>query len=164
MYDVCVCYLLRERDGVTEVLLGRKKEGLGEGRIVAPGGKLEPGESPADASVREIFEEVGLVVAAADLEPRGLMTYHFPHRERWSQRSHVFVARAWHGEPAASDELDPEWFALDAVPYDAMWDDAKHWLPGVLAGATVERSFVFGADLATVVSEEPSRRVGSTGP
>jgi 8-oxo-dGTP diphosphatase len=155
VYDVCVCYLLRERDGVTEVLLGRKKQGLGKGRIVAPGGKLEPGETAADASVREILEEVGLVVAAEDLEPRGLMTYHFPHREGWSQRSHVFVARAWRGEPEASDELDPEWFALEAVPYEAMWDDARLWLPGVLAGGLARRTFVFGEDLATVVSEGP---------
>jgi len=156
VYDVCVCYLLRERDGRTEVLLGRKKEGLGAGRIVAPGGKLEPGETAVDASVREILEEVGLVVAAADLEPRGVMTYHFPHRERWSQRSHVFVARSWKGEPEASDELDPDWFALDAVPYDHMWDDARRWLPGVLDGGRAERTFVFGADLATVVSERPT--------
>lgn len=155
MYDVCVCYLLRERDGVVEVLLGRKKHGLGEGNFVGLGGKLEPGESPVDAAVREVLEESGLVVAAGDLEPRGLLSYHFPHREAWSQRSHVFVARAWQGEPEASDELDPEWFAVDAVPYAAMWDDAKHWLPGVLVGGEVRRTFVFGEDLATVVSEAP---------
>ena len=41
--QVCVCYLLRERDGTTEVLLGRKKHGLGEGYYVGLGGKLERG-------------------------------------------------------------------------------------------------------------------------
>jgi 8-oxo-dGTP diphosphatase len=33
-----------------------------------------------------------------------------------------------------------------------MWDDARHWLPGVLAGVPVEATFTFGEDLATVVT------------
>jgi len=154
--QVCVCYLLREHAGGTEVLLGRKKHGLGAGNFVGPGGKLEPGESAVDAAVREVFEEAGVVVAASDLEPRGLLSYIFPYREAWRQESSVFVCRMWRGEPTGSDELDPEWFPLERVPYDQMWDDARRWLPGVLAGASVRRSFVFGEDLATVVEEHES--------
>ncbi|SFR87861.1 8-oxo-dGTP diphosphatase [Agromyces sp. CF514] len=154
--QVCVCYLLREHEGRTEVLLGRKRHGLGVGNFVGPGGKLEPGESAAEAMVREVLEETGIRVEPRDLEPRGLLSYHFPHRESWSQESSVFVARRWSGEPAASDELEPEWFALDEVPYATMWDDARFWLPGVLAGGTVRRTFVFGADLASVVEERGS--------
>jgi 8-oxo-dGTP diphosphatase len=150
--QVCVCYLLRVRDGRTEVLLGRKRHGLGEGKWVGPGGKLEPGESATDAAVREVLEETGLRVLSADLEPRGLLTYRFPYREAWSQESSVFVCRTWSGEPAASDELDPEWFAIDDVPYARMWDDASHWLPDVLAGGSVRRTFTFGADLSSVVA------------
>ena len=154
--QVCVCYLLREHAGGIEVLLGRKKHGLGMGNYVGLGGKLEPGESAVDAAVREVFEESGVIVAASDLEPRGLLSYFFPHREAWSQESSVFVCRSWQGEPRGSDELDPEWFPLGGVPYEEMWDDARRWLPGVLAGASVRRSFVFGEDLATVVEEPES--------
>jgi len=156
LIQVCVCYLLREQEGRTEVLLGRKKEGLGKGNFVGLGGKLEPGESAVDAAVREVFEEAGVVVAASDLEPRGRLTYHFPHRQAWSQESNVFVCRSWQGEPVGSEELDPEWFALDAVPFDEMWDDARRWLPAVLSGGRVRRTFVFGEDLATVVAEPES--------
>ncbi|WP_164863500.1 8-oxo-dGTP diphosphatase [Agromyces sp. LHK192] len=150
---VCVCYLLREHDGRTEVLLGRKKHGLGHGYFVAPGGKLEPGESAVDAVIREVHEESGLVVEASDLEARGEITYLFPHREAWSQRSSVFVCRSWRGEPEPSDELDPEWHPVDEVPLEQMWDDARRWLPAVLAGGTVARTFTFGEDLASVVDE-----------
>lgn len=152
--QVCVCYLLREREGVTEVLLGRKKHGLGQGKYVGLGGKLEAGETATDAAVREVFEESGVVVRGSSLEPRGLLSYHFPHHEAWSQESSVFVCREWDGVPGPSDELDPEWFALSSVPFDEMWDDARYWLPDVLAGGTVRRIFVFGEDLATVVSEQ----------
>jgi 8-oxo-dGTP diphosphatase len=151
--QVCVCYLLRDAGGRTQVLLGRKKHGLGRGYFVGLGGKLEAGESAVEAAVREVHEESGVIVRADDLEARGLLTYLFPHREAWSQESSVFVARAFTGEPAASDELDPEWFPLEAVPLAEMWDDAKRWLPGVLAGGRVRRTFVFGEDLSTVVHE-----------
>jgi 8-oxo-dGTP diphosphatase len=104
--------------------------------------------------VREVQEESGLVVAAIDLEPRGRLTYLFPHREAWSQVSNVFVVRAFHGRPTPSDELDPEWFGLEEVPLAEMWDDARRWLPGVLAGGRVRRTYVFGEDLATVVDEQ----------
>lgn len=151
--EVCVGYLLRERDGHDEVLLGRKKHGLGEGRFVAPGGKLEPGESPLEALVREVAEEVGIEIEPARLEARGMLDYYFPHRPAWSQRSHVFVARGVEAEPVESDELDAAWLRLDAVPYASMWDDARFWLPGVLAGGRVRRAFAYADDLASVEVE-----------
>ena len=151
--QVCVCYLTRESPaGVTQVLLGRKKKGLGLGNIVGLGGKLEPGETAVDAAVREIEEESGLTVAASALTALGVLTYLFPHREAWSQESSVFVCSDWSGTPRESNELNPVWFDVAALPLDEMWDDARHWLPGVLAGVPVRRTFTFGADLATVVA------------
>lgn len=150
--QVCVVYLLRtDERGIRQVLLGRKKLGLGQGNFVAPGGKLEPGETPTDAAVREVAEEVGVLVAPADLQSRGVLDYHFPHRASWSQRSHVFVCERWQGIPRESNELNPEWFDLDRVPYGEMWDDARFWLPEVLVGGAVRRDFTFGEDLASVV-------------
>lgn len=150
--QVCVCYILRRSPaGETQVLLGRKKKGLGLGNIVGLGGKLEPGESAADAAVREVEEESGLVVTASALQPRGLLTYLFPYREGWSQESSVFVCTEWQGTPRESDELNPVWFDVASLPLDEMWDDARHWLPGVLAGTAVRATFTFGEDLATVI-------------
>jgi len=147
-----VCYLTRRTPtGQLQVLLGRKKKGLGLGNIVGLGGKLEPGETPVDAAVREIEEESGLRVEAQNLIPRGVLTYLFPSREAWSQMSTVFVCSEWTGTPRESDELNPEWYAVAELPVSDMWDDAKHWLPGVLSGATAHSTFTFGPDLKTVV-------------
>ncbi|WP_104192289.1 8-oxo-dGTP diphosphatase [Cryobacterium sp. Y82] len=151
--QVCVCYLTRlSPEGDRQVLLGRKKKGLGVGNIVGLGGKLEIGETAVDAAVREIEEESGLVVSASALTELGFLTYLFPHREEWSQESTVFVCDEWAGTPRESNELNPVWFDIASLPVDDMWDDARHWLPGVLAGVPVRATFTFGADLESVVA------------
>ncbi|WP_307821416.1 8-oxo-dGTP diphosphatase [Subtercola lobariae] len=150
-YEVCVCYLTRVRaGGRREVLLGRKRTGLGVGKIVGPGGKVEAGESPLEAIVREVAEETGTRVAPGDLRAAGRLEYRFPFRPGWSQNSNVFVGEVWQGEPVGSDELAPEWFAVDELPLDEMWHDARFWLPAVLAGDEVRAWFSFGADNETV--------------
>lgn len=153
-YQVCVAFLTRRNpeSGRAEVLLGRKKTGMGSGNVVGLGGKIEAGETALDAVVREIEEEAGLVVDPADLTEMGLVKFAFPFRENWSQDSTVFVADRWRGEPQESDEVTPGWYPIDELPLDAMWDDAKFWLPQVLAGDRVLGDFTFGDDCATVAS------------
>lgn len=149
MFEVSVVYLTRPpttpgRDAPIEVLLGQKLTGFGIGRLVGPGGKLEPGESSRDAAVREVFEEVGVRIREDDLVPIARIAYPFLDRPQFSQFSTAFTCARWAGEPRASSELAPEWFALDALPLDRMWADAVHWLPRALAGEFVEATFSFG--------------------
>ena len=150
VYDVCVVYLVRTRRTLfgtrDEILLGEKLTGLGTGKFVGAGGKLEEGEDARTAAVREVEEELGVVIDPADLEPISLITYPFIDRDEWSQRSHGFVVRRWQGAPRASEELAPRWFDQRRIPFDRMWADARTWLPGALAGEFVERTIAFRAD------------------
>lgn len=150
--DVCVAYLLRSGLGGDEVLLGRKRRGLGEGLLVGLGGKLEPGETPREAAAREVLEEAGVRVDPRDLADAGTIDYWFPSKPELSQRSHVLVGREFRGEPRASDELTPEWRGVFRLPVHLMWSDAIHWVPRALAGAVVRAEYVFGDDLRTVIA------------
>ena len=162
MPDATLCFLLR---GVPhphmQVLLGHKQRGFGVGKWAGIGGRIEAGESAVAAACRETFEEVGVTVAAADMLPRGLITFRFPHRPSWTQSVHLFVATVWQGEPANSEEMHPAWFAPDDLPYDQMWDDARYWLPQLLAGESLHLLITFSADNATVVGLEPQQRDAS---
>jgi 8-oxo-dGTP diphosphatase len=128
------------RDG--RILLIRKKRGLGAGKINGPGGRLEPGESPLAAAVREVEEE--LRVTPLDLRHVGENRFQFV--DGYSIHVHVYVARDYAGEPSETDEAAPLWFALDAIPYTEMWEDDPLWVPLALAERRFSGRFLFEGD------------------
>jgi hypothetical protein len=66
--------------------------------------------------------------------------------------SHVFLCKQWQGEPSESEEMAPEWFDLDKIPYDQMWATDKNWMPVILSGKSVKAVFYFNADKKTIKS------------
>ena len=157
----CLCLLTRPAADGTEVLLGYKKTGFGAGRWVGLGGHIEDGEEPAAAAVREVEEESGLIVPARALAHLARLTFVFPYRPSWDQTADVFTASEFAGVAAESDELIPRWFPAGALPFDGMWDDARYWLPLVLAGQRVTATVSFAADNATVGAIEPDLRAAA---
>jgi 8-oxo-dGTP diphosphatase len=124
------------------MLMIRKKRGLGAGKINGPGGKLDPGETPRQAAVREVMEEVG--VEPIDPVARGRLRFQFVDGLRLEV--HVFTAPDCVGTLRETDEAVPMWMPIDAIPYDEMWADDRIWLPRVLAGEWVELRAVFDGD------------------
>lgn len=142
-----LCLLTRTTGaGRREVLLGMKKTGFGKGKYVGPGGHIEPGETAAQAAVREVREESGLEVEPADLRDLGLVTFRFPFRPAWDLSVAVFGAERFAGEPAESDEIAPQWFPTDALPLAQMWDDARFWLPQTLDGTYLDAEIFYAED------------------
>ncbi len=151
---VTLCFLLRDGDSGPEVLLGLKRTGFGAGKIVGIGGHVEPGESEAEAVVREVREETGLTVRQEDLADAGVVQFVFPAKPAWDMHTRLFTARRWVGEPEESDEIMPEWFRTGTLPVDRMWQDADHWLPVVLEGGRVNVVVTLNSDNETVASSE----------
>ena len=128
------------RDG--EILLIRKKRGLGAGKINGPGGRLEPGETPAQAAVRETREELCIETQSPSL--RGEL--HFQFVDGYSLLCSVFTTDRYEGTPTETDEAAPLWTPLEAIPYEDMWEDDARWLPGMIEGRTFQGYFVFDGD------------------
>jgi 8-oxo-dGTP diphosphatase len=95
-----------------------------------PGGKVEPGETPEAAAVRELAEELGLAVAADDLEAVGFAsgrTATPEHGGKGPSRPLVillYACRRWSGSPEALEAAGIAWVppcqlaTLDMPPLD----------------------------------------------
>jgi 8-oxo-dGTP diphosphatase len=133
-----LCFIVK--DG--RVLLIRKKRGLGAGKVNGPGGKIEPGETALESAIREVQEEI--CVTPMEIEERGML--HFQFADGYSLECAVFMAGDLEGDPTETVEAAPFWVSIDAVPYDEMWADDRHWLPHVLAGGRFRGWFEFDGD------------------
>jgi 8-oxo-dGTP diphosphatase len=125
-----------------EVLLIRKKRGLGAGKINGPGGRIESGESPAECAVRETEEE--LVTTPSTPTQAGQLQFQFV--DGYSIHVHVFRADSCDREPRETDEAMPIWAALDAIPFDEMWEDDRIWLPLMLERESFHGRFLFDGE------------------
>lgn len=127
----------------SRILLIRKKRGLGAGKINAPGGRLEPGETPLEAAVREVQEE--LCITPLELTYSGENLFQFV--DGYSIHVHVFKAGDYEGEPTETDEASPIWTPVDKIPYEEMWEDDKLWVPLVLDGTRFFGRYLFDDDV-----------------
>jgi len=125
-----------------QVLLIRKKRGLGAGKINGPGGKNEINESSQACAHREVHEELCITVEHS--KNRGRLRFQFV--DGYSLDVSVFVATEYSGEPTETEEAIPLWFGMDEIPYEEMWEDDKIWLPRVLNGEHVDGRFIFDGD------------------
>jgi 8-oxo-dGTP diphosphatase len=128
------------KDG--QILLIEKKRGLGAGKINGPGGKIDPGETPLEAAIRETQEELLITPH----EPRKLGELRFSMSDCPDILCHVYRADDFSGTPTETDEAVPVWTALDAIPYHRMWEDDRHWLPLLLDEQSFLGRFVFEGD------------------
>lgn len=141
-----------------EALLIRKKRGLGAGKINAPGGRIEPGETPEAAAIREAQEEVGVTPSAP--RRRGHLLFQFV--DGYALECHVLTSDTCEGEPHETDEATPMWRSLHALPYDEMWADDRMWLPLMLAGRPFRGRFVFDGDAMLdheLIDDDPAQLV-----
>jgi len=52
----------------------------------------------------------------------------------------------WEGEPQESDEMLPQWWSRESIPYHEMWAADKHWIEPVLDGKVLTGYFLFSSN------------------
>jgi 8-oxo-dGTP diphosphatase len=100
-----------------KVLMQQRHEGRVHGGLWEfPGGKVEPGEVPESALVREIREELGLAIAESDLHPAA-----FSSGASLAGGAGnpivilLYTCMAWQGVPEPIDAAAIEWIDLARI-------------------------------------------------
>ncbi len=116
---VVACALVDD-DG--RVLVAKRPEGRDlAGLWEFPGGKVEPGERPEDALIRELAEELGIDVTKSCLAP---LTFASHTYERFHLLMPLYVCRQWNGEIEAREGQELSWIrpnrmaAIEMPPAD----------------------------------------------
>lgn len=101
---VAACALV-DADG--RVLIAQRPEGKSmAGLWEFPGGKVDPGERPEDALIRELKEELGIVVKEACLAPLTFASHTYP---QFQLLMPLWVCRRWEGEVEALEGQELAW-------------------------------------------------------
>ncbi len=123
-----------------EVLLAMKKRGFGAGRWNGFGGKVQDGETIEQAAIRETKEEGDIKVK--NLEKFGIMTFVF-EKDPVNLEVHFFKTHDYDGTPAETEEMKPQWFKKNKIPFESMWPDDPYWFPLFLKGKSFEGKILF---------------------
>jgi 8-oxo-dGTP diphosphatase len=107
---VSACALI---DGGGRVLMAKRpaKKTLG-GLWEFPGGKMEPGERPEDALVRELFEELAISVRSEDLAPFAFASHSY---ETFHLLMPLYTCRKWTGAPQAMERQTLCWVPPEEI-------------------------------------------------
>lgn len=96
-----------------QVLLQQRPKGKAmAGLWEFPGGKIQSGETPEAALCRELEEELGVSVAASDLEAFGFASHRY---ETFHILLLLYLCRRWQGTPAAREAQVLAWTSPAAM-------------------------------------------------
>ncbi|MGA9605215.1 MAG: 8-oxo-dGTP diphosphatase MutT [Methyloceanibacter sp.] len=111
---VAACALVNE---AREVLIAKRPPGRSfAGLWEFPGGKVEQGEGPEEALVRELKEELGIEIAKVDLTP---LTFASHAYRDFHLLMPVYLCARWRGTLAAQEGQELLWVRPeDLVRYD----------------------------------------------
>lgn len=100
-------------DGDGRVLLAQRPEGKTlAGLWEFPGGKVEPGESPETALIRELREELGIETKASCLAPLSFASHSY---ETFHLLMPLFVCRRWEGIPEPREGQTLAWVKPESL-------------------------------------------------
>jgi 8-oxo-dGTP diphosphatase len=87
---------------------GRPLAGLWE----FPGGKVDPGEDPETALIRELMEELGIEIARANLVPLTFASHAYPE---FHLLMPLYLCKRWEGDIAAQENQELLWVKPDEL-------------------------------------------------
>lgn len=120
-----LCYV-RQAGKTLMIHRVKKANDMHQGKWNGLGGKLDPGETPEECAIREIYEESGLTVRNPLL--KGFITFPgFANEEDWY--TFLFVCTEFEGTLVDSEEGYLEWISDDHLRELNLWEGDRIFIP-----------------------------------
>lgn len=130
--------IIFEQEG--KVLLSKRKNtGIHDGYYDIPAGHVEEAESPSEAAIREVYEEIGVTVLPEDLE--FVSVQHRKKRDETGDRiDFFFKANKWQGQPSICEPEKCEDLAF--VPLSEYFGKITPHVENVLKQYAASKSYI----------------------
>lgn len=144
--ETVLCFVRDHEGRFLFMARGKKPGDVHAGKYNAPGGKIEPGESPVEALRREVEEETGLRVTA--YRRLGFLAFPGFHHDAAGlpvdESMHVFLVTGWEGRLVAEcEEGELEWVAADDVLKLPLWEGDRLFIPYVVSARRFEGKLTY---------------------
>ena len=142
MINTTLCYI--EKDGKYLMLYrNKKKNDLNEGKWIGIGGKFEPGETPDDCLLREVYEETGLRLTS--YRRRGLV--HFVPDNGYDEDMYLYTADGFTGMLTPCSEGELSWVEKEKIYELNLWEGDRIFLEKLLSGESgFELTLIYKGD------------------
>ncbi|EKB52509.1 NUDIX hydrolase [Streptococcus iniae] len=141
-----ICYI---DNGEALLLLHRNKKenDVHEGKWISVGGKLDPGETPEECAIREIYEETHLTVK--EVAFKGIITFpEFTPNLDWY--TYVFKVTAFEGELIADQDCREgtlEWVPYNQILNKPTWEGDYEIFKWIIEDSPFfSAKFIYGED------------------
>jgi 8-oxo-dGTP diphosphatase len=103
------------------IIVDRKvlvERSVGKDYFIHPGGKIEPGETPKQAVIRELQEEFTITVREEDLEEFDTNSAPAANTPEVNVHMDVFLVRKWEGDITPASEVEEIRWITSKIPSD----------------------------------------------
>jgi 8-oxo-dGTP diphosphatase len=145
-----LCYI--EQDGKLLMLYrNKKKSDVNAGKWIGVGGKFEPGETPEECLLREVYEETGLTLT--DYRFNGVIRF---ASDGWdTEDMYLYTGLAFTGALTDCNEGVLQWVPKEEVMKLNLWEGDRIFLKALLEGRTgLHIQLKYKGDALAEISED----------
>jgi 8-oxo-dGTP diphosphatase len=120
----------------------KKENDMHEGKWNGLGGKFEPGETPEECVVREVFEETGLTIRSPQFKGR-IAFWDLVPESKNRMHVYIFLADQFSGELKESEEGFLQWISNEQLLDLNLWAGDRIFLPWLDQDRIFSAKFIY---------------------